>query len=81
MFQQALFKAPALHLPDLTHPFPSVQLKKGICLCGPRSPTGTLFSPIAYLSKKKKKILTIQGWEPCTCTLAAAELFTENQNN
>ena len=71
--QQALLKA--LHLPDLTHPFSLyVTEKEGFALGVLGHQLGPSFAPVAYLMKKKVD-LTIQGWAPCICTLAATELL------
>lgn len=72
--QQALLRAPALHLPDLTHPFfLYVTEKEGFALGALGHQIGPSFAPVAYMSKKLD--LTIQGWAPCIHTLAAAELL------
>ena len=72
--QRALLKPPALHLPDLTRPFPLyVTEKEGFALGVLGHQLGPSFAPVAYLSKRVD--LTIHGWAPCICTLAAAELL------
>ena len=51
--QQALLRAPALHLPDLTHPFfLYVTEKEGFALGALGHQIGPSFAPVAYLSKK-----------------------------
>jgi hypothetical protein len=73
--QRALLKPPALHLPDLTRPFPLyVTEKEGFALGVLGHQMGPFFCTCGIL-KKKKKDLTIQGWAPCICILAAAELL------
>ena len=50
-FQQACFKAPALHLPDLTHPFSLyVTEKEGFALGVLGHQLGHSFVPVAHLS-------------------------------
>jgi hypothetical protein len=74
--QQALVKAPASHLPYLTHPFSlSVTEKEGFALGDLGHQLGPSFASVAYLSKKKKIDLTIQGWASFIHTLAAIELL------
>jgi hypothetical protein len=73
--QQALLKAPALHLPDLTYPFSlHITEKEGFALGVLGHQLGLSFAPIAYLLKKKLD-LPIQGWAPYIRTLAATELL------
>ena len=68
--QQALLKAPALHLPDLTHPFSLyVTEKVGFALGVLGHQLGPSFAHVAHLSNKLD--LTIQGWAPCIHILAA----------
>ena len=53
--QQALLKAPALHLPDLTHPFSLyITEKEGFALGVLGHQLGPYFSLIAYLLKKTR---------------------------
>ena len=50
--QQALLKAPALHPPDLTHPFSLyITEKEGFALGVLGHQLGPSFAPVAYLSK------------------------------
>jgi hypothetical protein len=70
--QQALLKA--LHLPDLTHPFSLyVTEKVGFALGVLGHQLGPSVVPVEYLSKKLN--LTIHGWTPYVCTLAATDLL------
>ena len=72
--QQALFKVPALYLPDLTHPFSLyVTEKEGFTLGVLGHQLGPSFAHVAHLSNKLD--LIIQGWAPCIHTLTSTELL------
>ena len=72
--QQALLKAPALHLPDLTRPFSLyVTEKEGFALGILGHQLGPSFAPVAHLSKRLD--LTTQRWAPCIRALAATQLL------
>ena len=72
--QRAFLQAPALHFLDLTRPFSLyVAEKEGYALGVLGHHLGPSFVPVAYLSKKMD--LTTQGWTPCICALATAELL------
>jgi hypothetical protein len=73
---QALLQAPALRLPDLTHPFILyVSERQGFALGVLGHDIGPSFTPVAYLSKQLNP--TTRGWVPCLRALAAASLLIQ----
>jgi hypothetical protein len=74
---QALTQAPALHLPDLTHPFfLYVSERQGFALGVLGHNIGPSFAPVAYLSKQLDS--TTRGWDLCLRALAAASLLIQD---
>jgi hypothetical protein len=73
---QALVRALALRLLDLTCPFSLyISERQGFALGVLGHNIGPFFSPVAYLSKQLD--LTIRGWAPCPRALAAACLLIQ----
>ena len=73
--KQAIFSAPALILPDLSHPFilyTTEKYKIALGVLGQNQ--GPAFTPVAYLSKQ---LDTIQGWPACLHALGAAAFPTQ----
>jgi hypothetical protein len=71
-----LGKAPALTLPDVTHPFHLyIHEKGGIELGVLTQHLGPWNRPVAYISKKLDPVAS--GWPPCLWALAATVLLVQ----
>ena len=76
--KQAILSAPALKLPERSHPFILYITERHKIAPGVLGQNlGPSFTPAVQLSKQLDP--TIQGWPACLCALAATALLTQEK--